>query len=280
MCDLAIFLCCLNSFRIYCLEYSCLIFSLLIFPFNLLGIIVINWNLISFYCEILYSINITICIFSIFVISIVLYSTKIGKVVSNDFYKPFSSISLIAIFVFIYLLLTYSLSSYQIFKDYMKKSVYYKKISNSQRQKIKHFLELKSTWILLFLSTIFPIIFSIINIFIWVSIYYRISFQIYCSFNKEIRKELRTQKKKNKQFHELNEANTVNTNDKKKNKESPKNFVSVVIVKDRHPRPKNYSNGKYKMNQNKNLQLYKNGEFVQSDANSSERNFDKSNNQI
>lgn len=282
MYDLAIFLCCLNNFRIYCLEYSCLIISLLLFSLNLLGIIIINWNLISFYVEVLYSINISICVFLIFLISIIIYSTKNGKITSNEFYKNFSSISLMAIFIYIYLLLTYSLSSYKIIYDYwkFKKFKCDNNLSNIEQKKIKQFLNLKLAWILLFISAIIPIILSIINILIWTSIYYRIIFQIYCSFNKEIRKELRTQKKQNREFHELNETNSINTNNKRQIKEPLKHIVSVIMEKDRHPASiKSNSNGIFKNNQNRSQQINRSEEFAQSDANSSQRNFDKSNNQ-
>ena len=120
MFDFAIFLCCFNNIRIYCLEYTCLITTILIFPFNLLGLIIINWDFIDFLYEIIYSINITILIFCIFIISLTIYSTKTGKITTNDFYKPFTSISLIAISIFVYLFISYGLSAYGIFKDYIR----------------------------------------------------------------------------------------------------------------------------------------------------------------
>ena len=293
--DCAIFLCCLNNNKIYCLEYTCLIISILIFPLNLLGLLEIKWVLIKFYCEIIYSINITISVFVIFIISLVIYSTNIGKIVTNEYYKSFISISLMSIFIFIYLFITYSLCSFQIFKDYINIHInniynnnYYS--SKIEKQKLKDILKLKITWIILCISTLLPIILSFINILIWISIYYRIYFRIYCSFNKEIRKELREQRKKNKQFKKLEENNSINDINKNKEK-NIKNFVCVVNEKDKHPigsgfisnegaYTKNNSNNNINNNTNKIHKNYQKKQSNQSNIISSERNFEKSNNII
>jgi hypothetical protein len=247
MFDFAIFLCCFNNKRIYCLEYSCLITSILIFPFNLLGLIKINWNFIEFVYEVIYSINITIVIFCIFIISLTIYSTKTGKITTNEFYKPFKSISLISVFIFIYLFISYGLSSYGIFKNYIRiLNQNYEGLSYSQRKKAKNIIKLKSTWIYISISTLIPALISIINIWLWISLYLRIDYRIYCSFNKEIRKELRKQRKKNLEFKELQESNSANDMEKNKDKSKENNFVSVIIEKSKNP--KSSSNGIIYMN--------------------------------
>lgn len=295
MCDCATFLCCLNNNNIYCLEYSCLIISLLISPTYIIGLFFIKWDLVKFLCEIFYSINITISIFVIFIISLVIYSTKLGKISINEFNKSFTSLSMIAIIIFIYLFLSNSYCSFQIFKDYfdfkIKYDNKYGSISFSEKKNLKLFIKLKSTWIFLSISTLLPSILSFVNILFWISIYYRISFKIYCSFNKVIRKELREQKKKNKQFMEFQENNSVNSTEKNKDKNNQNqknNIITVVIEKDRHPgEKKSLSNGRiytknnniyYSKQEDKNNNNKNNGEYCSSDIVSSERNFQKSNN--
>lgn len=242
MFDFAIFLCCFNNKRIYCLEYTCLISSILIFPFNLFGLMIINWNFIEFFYEILYSINITIIIFCIFIISLTIYSTRTGKITTNEFYKPFLTISLITIFIFVYLFISYGLSIYGIFKNYIRiLNQNYDGLSFSQKKKAQKIINLKSTWFYISISTVFPTIISIINILLWISIYLRISYRIYCSFNKEIRKELRTQRKKNLEFKELQDSNSGNEIEKNKDKSKENNFASVII--ERGKNPKSSSNG-------------------------------------
>ena len=288
MFDFAIFLCCFNNKRIYCLEYTCLITSILIFPLNLLGLIIINWDFIDFLYEIIYSINITILIFCIFIISLTIYSTKTGKITTNDFYKPFTSISLIAISIFVYLFISYGLSAYGIFKDYIRiLKQNYDGLSYSQKKKAKKIIKLKSTWIYISISTIIPTLISIINILLWISIYLRIDYRIYCSFNKEIRKELREQRKKNLEFKELQENNSVNDMEKNKDKSKENNFASVIIEKSKNP--KSSSNGiiymkdiRQYINNNKESissknSIYKNKikEYNKSDDASSNRNLEK-----
>ena len=144
MFDFAIFLCCFNNKRIYCLEYTCLISSILIFPFNLFGLMIINWNFIEFFYEILYSINITIIIFCIFIISLTIYSTRTGKITTNEFYKPFLTISLITIFIFVYLFISYGLSIYGIFKNYIRiLNQNYDGLSFTQKKKAQKIINLK-----------------------------------------------------------------------------------------------------------------------------------------
>ena len=117
------------------------------------------------------------------------------------------------------------------------------------------------------------------NILLWISIYYRISFKIYCSFNKEIRKELREQRRRNRQFKELKENNSMNdidTNKEDKNKKVPKNIISVIIEKYRHPAASGIlCNGEIFVKNNININkldinsIQKNEDYVQSDNNSS-----------
>lgn len=300
MCDFdcAIFLCCLNLFKIICLEYTCLIISLFIFLTNMLGIIFVQWNIIKFFTEIIYSINVAICFFNIFIIILIIYSTKIGRITTNEFYKTFLVLSILSIFISIYLFISYSLSSYLILKDYLfvHHIIQSKKYSNSGFIKIKKNFELKITWIIFIFTTILPSILSFITIFLWISLYYRISYRIYCSFNKGIRKELREQRKKNRQYREFQENESKNESDisKDKEKQSIKNYdnISVIIEKDRHPATKIVSGGSIFTNSNiadkSKIQIQikeipnfnKGNEYKDSDIVSSDRNLEKSNNQI
>ena len=292
MCDCANFLCCFNNQRVYCLEYTCLTITILIFICNLLGLIIIRWNIIVYYCEIIYSINITITVFLIFIISLILYLTKIGKLTSIDFYKIARSISIMAIILYIYLFITYSLSLFQISKDYLK---YINKQNNhglyksSQGKIIKEVLNPKLSWIFLSITVYLPTILSFINILDWISIYIRIIYQIECSFNKGIRKHLREQRI-NKKIQEKNAVNENKENDISQN--SKNNFVSIVIEKDRHPHIAKYissganynnpTNNKYKVKSqlNKLKKNNKKGEYTQTDIISSERKIENTNNQI
>lgn len=293
MCDCAIFLCCLNLYRIYCLEYACLIISIIIFPLNIFGIFILKWEVIKLFCEIIYSINIPISIFIIFLISLIIYSTKIGKINTSELNKPFTYITIMSISLSIYLFLSYSLCSYQIFKDYLtfvKKNKF--QPPSIEIDILKKKLKLNITWGFLCISTLLPTVLSFINIFFWMSIYYRISFKIYCSFNKEIRKELREQRRKNRQFNELKENNSMNeidTNKEDKNKKVPKNIISVIIEKDRHPGASGIlSNGEIFLKNNVNINKLNinsipknNEEYNQSDNNSSSaRNLGKIDNEI
>ena len=288
MCDCAIFLCCLNLYIIYCLEYACLIISIIIFPLNIFGIFILKWEVIKLFCEIIYSINIPISIFIIFLISLIIYSTKIGKI-----NKPFKYITIMSISLSIYLFLSYSFCSYQIFKDYLtfvKKNKF--QPPSIEIDILKKKLKLNITWGFLCISTLLPTVLSFINILFWISIYYRISFKIYCSFNKEIRKELREQRRKNRQFNELKENNSMNeidTNKEDKNKKVPKNIISVIIEKDRHPGASGIlSNGEIFLKNNININKLNinsipknNEEYNQSDNNSSSaRNLGKIDNEI
>ena len=300
MCDFdcAIFLCCLNLFKINCLEYTCLIISLFIFLTNMLGIIFVQWNIIKFFTEAIYSTNVAICFFNIFIIILIVYSTKIGRITTNEFYKIFSVLSILSIFISLYLFISYSLSSYLIFEDYLfvHRIIQSKKYSNSEMIKLKKIFKLKITWIIFIFTTILPSILSFITILLWISLYYRISYRIYCSFNKGIRKELREQRKKNRQYREFQENESKNESDisKDKEKQSIKNYnnISVVIEKDRHPATKIVSGGSIYTNINnadkskiqikiKEIPNFNKGnEYKDSDIVSSDRNLEKSNNQI
>ena len=254
MCDCAIFLCCLNLFKIQCLEYTCLIIHTLIFPSNIIGIIFLQWKVIVFFCEIIYSINIAICFYNAFIIILFIYSTKIGKITTNEFYKTFLVISLLSTFISIYLFISYSLCAYFIVKDYLK--IYHKiqlgKSFGFEVTKLKAIFESNKTWIILIFSTILPNILSFFTILFWISLYYRISYRIYCSFNKYIRKELREQRKKNRQFKELQENDSKNESviDKDKEKQRKNNNISIIIEKDRHPATKIISNNSIYTNNN------------------------------
>jgi hypothetical protein len=188
----------------------------------------------------------------------------------------------------VYLFISYGLSTYGIFKDYIRiLKQNYDGLSFSQKKKAKKIIKLKSTWIYISISTLIPTLVSIINILLWISIYLRIDYRIYCSFNKEIRKELREQRKKNLEFKELQENNSVNDMEKNKDKSKENNFASVIIEKSKNP--KSSSNGiiymkdiRQYINNNKESissknSIYKNKikEYNKSDDASSNRNLEK-----
>ena len=290
--DFSIMLCCFNNQRIYCLEYTCLIISVIIFPCNILGLLVITWSLVHSYCEIIYSINLTISFFSILIISIIIYSTKVGKVISNELNKLYVILVFLTLFFSIYIFIAYALSSFEIFRGYLL-AFYQEKgnelFSSIEKIKIVKMLNSKITWILVSLASLLPLLLSFINILVWISIYLRIRNRIYCSFNKEIRKELRKQKKF-KKFQDSN-VNEINESEKDKNKYR-KDLISIVIEKDRHPgisgfiskgtnsnkNTNNYSeNNDYqnKFNNQMHRKRKKNKDGDNLDFVSSERKFDK-----
>ncbi len=177
----------------------------------------------------------------------------------------------IFLFVFVFL----SICAFFILKNYykIKNGTYvFKKINKYEIKEIKEFVNDKRNWMIICIINFVPIFFSLLNIFLWVSIYYRISFRIYCSFNYEIRKELRKAKQKN--TSKLAEENT-NGNDKNKNTKIEKVEISVIFQKDRHPV---YKNNLKKTNDLKlslkNMEDYKE-ELPTDGISSSKRRFDR-----
>lgn len=247
MFDIPTLLCCFNYANIYCLEISCLIISISIFPLNLVGILNIKWIFMQYYAQILYCINLAIITFTIFMIIFIILSTTSRRIILNNYYKAFSQIALMLACIFIFLIITFSFCTYFILSDYnkIKNNKYdFDRFNKYERKKINNLVQDKKYWALLYITNITPIFLSFINIFLWISIYYRISFRIYCSFNYEIRKELRKNLKK--EMAKL-EEDTTNENDKTKNKSNKAENVeiSVVFEKDRHPSfSKNVLNGK------------------------------------
>lgn len=271
MIDFAKLLCCFNNIRIYCLQYICLIISLLIFPANCLGIFIIEWDFVNFYCEILYSINISISIFIIVIISIIVHSTKIGRIFTSELYKSFALLSTISIIIFIYVFISYTISSFEIWMSYLTSRNYQYMLNG--RKKIKTITKLTFEMIILIsLSTILLVILSFLNILVWISICIRINYRIYCSFNKDIRKELRNQRKLNRELITKKDSidNSSSNKDIKEIKNKEKDFISVVIEKDRHPNFLKYDNNQndYQTNKIKN----KNDDGIPSYLVSSERN--------
>ncbi len=230
MCDFANFLCCFNNQRIFCLEYECLFITILIFICNFLGLLMISWDLVKFYCEIIYSVNLPIITFSFVIISLVIFSTLKGRINSNDVYKSFSFISIMITILYIYLFIIYIICSIQIISDYSQNynmSIYnIFKSKGKEAIKKNEYSQLGYILVIIFFVCILPLILSFVNVLIWMSIYYRIYYKIYCSFKKEIRKELRKQNINDKQFIEVKEDNL-----KKVNLTS----ISIVFKKDRHP---------------------------------------------
>ena len=282
MLDFPTLLCCFNYANIYCLEISCLIISISIFPLNLIGIINIKWLFMQYYAQLLYCINLAIITFTIFMIIFIILSTTSRRIILNNYYKAFSQIALMLACVFIFLIITFSFCAYFILNDYnkIKKNKYdFDRFNKYERKKINNLVQDKKYWAILYITNITPIFLSLINIFLWISIYYRISFRIYCSFNYEIRKELRKNLKK--EMAKL-EEDTTNENEKSKNKNNKAENVeiSVVFEKDRHPSfSKNVLNAKkigdFQIN---NIEKFK--EEYPSVVVSSKRDFGGNNNKI
>lgn len=282
MLDFPTLLCCFNYANIYCLEISCLIISISIFPLNLIGIINIKWLFMQYYAQLLYCINLAIITFTIFMIIFIILSTTSRRIILNNYYKAFSQIALMLACVFIFLIITFSFCAYFILNDYnkIKNNKYdFDRFNKYERKKINNLVQDKKYWAILYITNITPIFLSLINIFLWISIYYRISFRIYCSFNYEIRKELRKNFKK--EMAKLEEE-TTNENEKSKNKNNKAENVeiSVVFEKDRHPSfSKNVLNAKkigdFQIN---NIEKFK--EEYPSVVVSSKRDFGGNNNKI
>ena len=282
MLDFPTLLCCFNYANIYCLEISCLIISISIFPLNLIGIINIKWLFMQYYAQLLYCINLAIITFTIFMIIFIILSTTSRRIILNNYYKAFSQIALMLACVFIFLMITFSFCAYFILNDYNKirnNKYDFDRFNKYERKKINNLVQDKKYWAILYITNITPIFLSLINIFLWISIYYRISFRIYCSFNYEIRKELRKNLKK--EMAKLEEE-TTNENEKSKNKNNKAENVeiSVVFEKDRHPSfSKNVLNAKkigdFQIN---NIEKFK--EEYPSVVVSSKRDFGGNNNKI
>lgn len=283
MYDFPTLLCCLNYANLYCLEITCLIISIFNFPLNLLGILNIKWNFIAYYCQILYSFNLAIITFSVFMIIFILLSTISKRILLNNYYKSFSKISLLNAFLFIFLVLSFSVCALNILNNYYKiknKKYDFRNFKKFEKKRILDLIKSKKYWVKLYIATLAPIFFSFLNALIWLSIYYRISFRIYCSFNYEIRNELRKQKKS-----DMRKLEEETTNDKINNKKKFENIeASVVFEKNRHPYSKNIvkildlkKNINFKLNFN-NVDQFKEGFNIEST--SSKREFNKSNNNM
>jgi hypothetical protein len=165
----------------------------------------------------------------------IILSTTSRRIILNNYYKAFSQIAIMLSIIFIFLICSFSVCAYFILNDYNKiknDKFDLNKFNRFEKKKIKDLIQKKEYWAILYITNITPIFLSFINIFLWVSIYYRISFRIYCSFNYEIRKELRKSRKK--EMAKLEEE-TINGTDKPKNNNIEKVEISVVFEKDRHP---------------------------------------------
>ena len=274
MYDFPTLLCCLNYANLYCLEITCLIISIFNFPLNLLGILNIKWNFIAFYCQILYSFNLAIITFSVFMIIFILLSTISKRILLNNYYKSFSKISLLNAFLYIFLVLSFSVCALNILNNCYKiknKKYDFRNFKKFEKKRILDLIKSKKYWVKLYIATLAPIFFSFLNALIWLSIYYRISFRIYCSFNYEIRNELRKQKKS-----DMRKLEEETTNDKINNKKKFENIeASVVFEKNRHPYSKNIvkildlkKNINFKLNFN-NVDQFKEGFNVESTSSTS-----------
>lgn len=235
MLDFPSFLCCLNLANIYCLEITSLIITILLCSLILFGMINIKWKFIEYFCQILYSINLPALASNIIITIFIILSTTSRKILLSNYYNSFAQVSLMTAYIFLFVFVSLSICAFFILKNYykIKNGTYvFKKINKYEIKEIKAFVNDKRNWMIICIINFVPIFFSLLNILLWVSIYYRISFRIYCSFNYEIRKELRKAKQKN--TSKLAEEN-INGNDKNKNTKIEKVEISVVFQKDRHP---------------------------------------------
>ena len=283
MLDFPSFLCCLNLANIYCLEITSLIITILLCSLILFGMINIKWKFIEYFCQILYSINLPALASNIIITIFIILSTTSRKILLSNYYNSFAQLSLMTAYIFLFVFVFLSICAFFILKNYykIKNGTYvFKKINKYEIKEIKEFVNDKRNWMIICIINFVPIFFSLLNIFLWVSIYYRISFRIYCSFNYEIRNELRKQKKS-----DMRKLEEETTNDKINNKKKFENIeASVVFEKNRHPYSKNIvkildlkKNINFKLNFN-NVDQFKEGFNVEST--SSKREFNKSNNNM
>ena len=112
MFDFPSILCCLNYANIYCLEITCLITTISLFPLTLLGIINIKWGFIEFFIQILYSINLATVTFNIFTIIFITLSTTSKRILLNNYYNAFTQIAVMSAIIFIFLFCSFSLCAF------------------------------------------------------------------------------------------------------------------------------------------------------------------------
>ena len=282
MFDFPTILCCFNYANIYCLEFSCLISTISIFPLTLIGIIKIKWDFIDSFCQILYSFNISLITINIFTIVLITSSTILKKILMSNYYKQFSHIALMSTFIVLFLVCSFSFCAIDILNNYYKiknGTFDFKDYNKLERKKIKDFMKYKKNFFIIYMTTLVPMLFNLLAIFLWLSIYYRISFRIYCSFNYEIRNELRKSKKK--EIVKLEEEITGDTEKNKKN-EIENIEISVVFEKDRHPSHKNnFVNVKKNNNLGLNIKQFDViKEDFSTEISSTKRNFDGNKNNI
>ena len=234
MFDWAIFLCCLNNYRINCLIFFCLIISIIVFALHAIGIFMIKWEIIPLYIEIIYAISIPMTFFNFFIIILLLCGLKKENLKTHNMNRTFVLLSILALIMWTFLCIIFIFSSISICKIY---SNYQKKYENYFKQKLKQSkmkenLQHSSTWIIIIISTLVPSFLSIFNILLWISIYCRLYFRIECSFGKVVRKEIQNQIVRNTSFKKLEETTNITSNNKS-NKGS--NLISIVFEKNRHP---------------------------------------------
>ena len=278
MLDFPTFLCCLNYANIYCLEITSLIITILLFSLIFFGTINIKWRFIEYFCQILYSINLPASVCNAIITIFVILSTTSRKILLNNYYHSFAQISLITTFIFLFSFISLSICAFFILNNYykIKKGAYdFQKLNKNEVKKIKDFVSDKQNWVIIYIINLVPIFFCFLNILLWISIYYRISFRIYCSFNYEIRRELRKLKQK-----DMNKLEEESTKGNEINKKIEKVEISVVFQKDRHPIfKKDYGNLKknndLKLNLKK-MEGYKE-EFPTDGISSTKRGFDGKN---
>ena len=240
MADFALLLCCFNKYKLNCLEWVCLIESFISFVLSLSGLAIIKWSNFKFLCEILYSLGFVFIFFGLFLIILFVYSSKKGKILSEEYHIIFKALSLMEVFLTISSSIIYIFLTIQLSIDYKKAMLEFIKNKNNinyqNNLNRENSFTLKS-WIILYLTTFIPGILSFINILIWVSIFYRINYRLYCSFTKQIRKMViqeNTKLVKEVSDKSTNNASNSNNNNNE-NKEKDHDIISVVIEKNRHP---------------------------------------------
>lgn len=224
MFDLYKLLCCFNSRKLYCLEVTAIILTIISLILSVIDVMILLSHYSKPYFQVFTIINVAVIIYCIFLISFVFYYTN-NKVVNSDKNSDFLCMSVMACVLFFYLTGSYlfiSVKEIQIYLSY-KKNPEYLQISKGLNN---HLI------IIAIISSILAF-FGLILIFLWISITVRIKYKIYCSFTKSIRMLVNKNFTENKNLPENETNKQDNENNKDKKTIDGDDLVSVVIVKNK-----------------------------------------------
>ena len=238
MADFALLLFFFNKYKLNCLQWICLIESFISFVLSLSGLAIIKWANFKFFCQVLYSLGFVFIFFGFFLILVFLYSSKKGKILSEEYHMIFKFLSLMEVFLSICALAIFFIITVQLTIDYQKTMIEFKKKQKKTYYQNKSTEEdpiVLKTWIILYLTTTIPAVLSFINVLVWVSIFYRINYRLYCSFTKQIRKMVIQENTKLVKEVSDKSTNNASNNNNNENKEKEQDIISVVIEKNRHP---------------------------------------------